>query len=111
MIFSPMRRPYCECGLGGQSEVEHVKPLAHFAAELLSEQQLDIRLVIDNQHPYGHGTGPSRFGATLGHSASWPCFPLAGQDRTVGCQRVRMLSPAKASIQTFLGLVRLTGWF
>jgi hypothetical protein len=40
-------------------EVERVQPLAHLSTELLSEQRLDIRLVIDNQHPYGHGTGPS----------------------------------------------------
>ena len=59
MIFSPMCAvQYCQCSHGREREVERVKPLAHFATELLSEQRLDIRLVIDNQHPNGHARSP-----------------------------------------------------
>ena len=59
MIFSPMAPSnIANAAKAGEREVERVKPLAQFPTELLSEQHLDIRLVIDNQHPYGHGTGP-----------------------------------------------------
>src|SRR5690349_11413088 len=33
--------------------------LAQFPAELLSEQRLNIRLIIDNQDPRRHGASPS----------------------------------------------------
>ena len=80
MIFSPLRVvQYCQCSQGREREVERVKPLAHFSTELLSEQRLDIRLVIDNQHPYGHGTGPSKiwchawaFGFVAMFPPGWP---------------------------------------
>ena len=45
---------------GRTIEVACVKRLAHLSTEPLSEPRLDIRLVIDNQHPYGHATGPSK---------------------------------------------------
>ena len=45
-------------GLAGQCEVERVQTLAHFAAELLTEQRLDIRLIIDHQHSNGHARLP-----------------------------------------------------
>ena len=44
--------------LAGQGEVEQVKPLAHLAAELLAEQHLDIRFVVDHQHSDGHAGLP-----------------------------------------------------
>jgi hypothetical protein len=43
-----------QSGLAGQCEVKGVKLLTHFAAELLTEQRLDIRLIIDHQHTNGH---------------------------------------------------------
>jgi hypothetical protein len=52
--------------------------LAYFSAELLPEQRLDIRLVIDNQHPYGHGRCRSirhqtwAFGGMAMFPPDWP---------------------------------------
>ena len=40
--------------LARQREVEQVKPLAHLAPELLTEQDLDIRFVVDHQYPDPH---------------------------------------------------------
>jgi hypothetical protein len=48
--------------------------------ELLSEQHLDIRLVIDNKHPDRHGTGPHDLAPHLGIGFV-AMFPLAGQNR------------------------------
>ena len=43
----------------GQREVEQVKSLAHLAPELLTEQDLDVRFVVDHQHPDPHDWPPS----------------------------------------------------
>jgi hypothetical protein len=83
---------------------------AHFLSELLSEERLDIRLVIDNQHPHGHGTGPRTIcRRAVGFVAMFP--PGRPKRDAPGCQRVPILSPARASVQTFLAPARLTGWY
>jgi hypothetical protein len=97
---------------GREREIEGITRLAYFPTELLSEERLDIRLVIDNQHPYGHETGPR----TVCRHAWAVCFvamfPPGRPERDVpGCQRVPILSPARVSVQTFLAPARLTGWY
>jgi hypothetical protein len=94
---------------GREREIEGITPLAYFPTELLSEERLDIRLVIDNQHPYGHDTGAPRIcRRAVGFVA---IFPPGRPERDVpGCQRVPILSPARASVQTFLAPARLTEW-
>ena len=66
---------YCQCSCGREREVERVKSLAHFSTKLLPEQRLGVRLVIDHQHPYSHGTGPPttwRHGRALRFVAMFP---------------------------------------
>jgi hypothetical protein len=91
-----------------EREVERVQPLAHFAEKLLTEQRLDIRLVIDNQHPYGHGTGSTiwRHAWAIGFVAMF--FPWLVRTVTCRLPAVRMLRPAMASIQTSCKPARLT---
>src|SRR5262249_55420447 len=69
--------------LTGEGEIQPIETLAQFAAELLPEQRLDIRLIVDHQNPSRHGRTPAptfRLGRALRFLAM---FPLAGQDRDV----------------------------
>jgi hypothetical protein len=96
---------------GREREIEGITPLAYFPTELLSEERLDIRLVIDNQHPYGHETGPRTICRHVCAVGLMAMFPPGRPERDVSaCQRVPILSPATASVQTFLAPARLTEW-
>src|SRR5262249_54700726 len=44
--------------LARAGKVQPKETLPHFPAELLPEQRLRVRLIIDHQHPSRHGTGP-----------------------------------------------------
>ena len=66
-----------------EGKIQPIETLAHFSTELLPEQRLDIRLIIDHQNPSRHGRSPAptfRLGRALRFLAM---FPLAGQDRDV----------------------------
>ena len=86
-----------QCSEGAKREVQPLTPVA-YRGKLLSEQHLDIWLIIDNQHPHGHGTGPSEISlharafSVVGHVP----LSLTG----TGCQWVQMLRRAEAALQT-----------
>ena len=83
MIFSPRASSnIANAAQGQECEVEHVKRLAHLSTELLSEQRLDMRLVIDNQHPYASWQGSAQHLTPRLGFGSRP-VPLAGQDHNV----------------------------
>ncbi len=64
--------------------------------------EFDIRLVIDNQHPYGHGMGPSKNCRHAWAFGVVAMSPPAGRncDMSYHLPTVRRVSPARASIQT-----------
>jgi hypothetical protein len=83
---------YCQRTQGRECEVQRVQPLAHFSTKLLPEQRLDIRLIIDNQHPYGHGTGLFKISRQAWAFDFVAMFPPAGQNVT---RRLPVCSDAK----------------
>jgi hypothetical protein len=96
---------------GREREIEGITPLAYFPTELLSEERLDIRLVIDNQHPYGHDTGPRtiwRHAWAVGFVAM---FPLTGQNATCRLPAGSDAKPGRGLGPNLSRTARLTGWY